>query len=107
MKEYGLSAETLKGIRQVFQNFREIEEAVLYGSRAMGNYRTGSDIDITFKGKELDLHSLNRISLEMDKLMLPYICDLSIYHNINSKELIDHIRRRGIVLYRNTPSAIQ
>lgn len=101
MNQYGLPSDTLDSIRKVFQSFTELEEAVLYGSRAMGNYKNGSDIDITFKGKELDLHFLNRISLGLDDLMLPYTFDISIYRHIDSEELLDHIRRRGIVLYRS------
>ncbi len=99
MDQYGLSGETIDGIRKVFQNFPELREVVLYGSRAMGNYRNGSDIDITLKGKDLNLQFLNRISLELDDLMLPYTFDISLYHHIDSEELIDHIKRRGVVFY--------
>ncbi|MCK5842641.1 MAG: nucleotidyltransferase domain-containing protein, partial [Candidatus Sabulitectum sp.] len=53
MAEYGLSDDVIHGIRKVFRSFSELEEVVLYGSRAMGNYRNGSDIDITLKGTEL------------------------------------------------------
>ncbi|MCK5130995.1 MAG: nucleotidyltransferase domain-containing protein [Candidatus Sabulitectum sp.] len=101
MSQYGLSGDTIDSIRKVFQSFTELEEVVLYGSRAMGNYKKGSDIDIALKGQELDLHFLNRISLGLDDLMLPYTFDISIYRHIDSEELLDHIRRRGIVLYRS------
>jgi len=106
VNQYGLSGETIDGIRKVFQNFSELKEVVLYGSRAMGNYRNGSDIDIALKGKELNLHLLNRISLELDDLMLPYTFDISIYDHIDSEELIDHIVRRGVVLYRATSEPV-
>ncbi|MCK5842503.1 MAG: nucleotidyltransferase domain-containing protein, partial [Candidatus Sabulitectum sp.] len=53
MSQYGLSDDVIHGIRNVFQSFSELEQVVLYGSRAMGNYRNGSDIDVTLKGTEL------------------------------------------------------
>ncbi len=92
---YGLSKETLEKINIVFQRFGEVEEVILYGSRAKGNFKPGSDIDIVLKGEALNLHLLNRISLELDELLLPYIFDVSIYHHINNQDLKEHIRRVG------------
>jgi len=65
-KLYGLSPEILQKIRQVFERFEDIEEAILYGSRAKGNHKSGSDIDLTLKGGKLNLKVLNRISLDLD-----------------------------------------
>lgn len=97
---YGLKDETIRKIREVFSKFPEIKEAILYGSRAKGNYRRGSDIDLTLKGEKLNLTILNRISLELDDLLLPYTIDLSIYHHIKQADLLDHIERVGIVIYQ-------
>ena len=47
---FGLTDETITKINTVFVKYSEIEEVVLYGSRAKGNYREGSDIDLTLKG---------------------------------------------------------
>ncbi|MCK5035439.1 MAG: nucleotidyltransferase domain-containing protein [Candidatus Sabulitectum sp.] len=99
MAEYGLSDDVIHGIRNVFQRFSELEQVVLYGSRAMGNYRNGSDIDIALKGAELNLQVMNRISLNLDDLMLPYTFDVSIFDHIDNEELIDHIERKGVVFY--------
>ncbi len=99
MAEYGLSDDVINGIRNVFRSFPELEQVILYGSRAMGNYRNGSDIDITLKGAELNLQVMNRISLSLDDLMLPYTFDISIYDHIDNEELRSHIKRRGVVFY--------
>ncbi|MCD6587055.1 MAG: hypothetical protein B1H09_06130 [Gemmatimonadaceae bacterium 4484_173] len=99
MSQYGLSDDVIAEIVKVFRNFPVVEEVVLYGSRAMGNFRNGSDIDITLKGTGLDLHMLNRISLGLDHLMLPYTFDISIYDHIDNEELRSHIKRRGVVFY--------
>ena len=97
---YGLKNETVTEIKQILARHEEVEEAVLYGSRAMGNYRPGSDIDLTFKGEKLNLQLLNRISLELDDLLLPYTFDLSIYHHITNLDLIEHIERVQKIFYK-------
>ncbi|MCW0484384.1 nucleotidyltransferase domain-containing protein [Gaoshiqia sediminis] len=48
--KFGLSETTISLLCSVFENYPEIEEVIIYGSRAKGNYREGSDIDITLKG---------------------------------------------------------
>ncbi|MCD8274965.1 MAG: nucleotidyltransferase domain-containing protein [Alistipes sp.] len=72
---------------------------ILYGSRAKGNYKPFSDVDIVLIGDELTQQDLNRIVLEVDDLLLPYQFDIAIFQNLTNPELIDHIRRRGIVIY--------
>ncbi len=96
---YGLRKETIDKIHGVFSMFREVEEVILYGSRAKGNYRPGSDIDLTVKGQGLDLKKLNKISLDLDELLLPYTVDVSLFRQIKNQDLIDHIKRVGIVFY--------
>lgn len=90
---------TIDCINGVFSKYPEVHEVILYGSRAKGNYRPGSDIDLTMKGTGLDLRLMSRISLEIDDLLLPYIVDLSIFAHIDNKALLDHIGRVGKVFY--------
>ncbi len=98
--QYGLKKESIEKVNRIFAQYDKIEEVILYGSRAKGNYKPGSDIDLTLKGKELNLNLLNKISLELDDLLLPYTFDLSIYHHIKQTDLIDHIVRVGKVFYK-------
>jgi uncharacterized protein len=97
---YGLSKDIVDRIIDVVSKIPEVEEVVLYGSRAKGNFRPGSDIDLTIKGHGLDLKRLNKISLDLDDLLLPYTFDISLFHQIKNQDLIDHIERVGIVFYR-------
>lgn len=99
MMKYGLTEETIQAINQAFSRFSSIDSAVLYGSRAKGNFRPNSDIDITLKGSTIDLTTLFKIENELDDLMLPYKIDLSVYHNIDNQDLIDHISRVGVEFY--------
>ena len=81
----------------------ELEKALVYGSRAMGNYRTGSDIDITLIGVQLKLDMLFKLVRLFDESNLPYMVDLSIMENISNPNLRDHIERVGRVLYQREP----
>lgn len=96
---YGLKEIHIKKITSVLEKYPDIYKAILYGSRAKGNYRDSSDIDISLVGDELNLSTLLRIETELDDLLLPYNTDISIFHKIENQELIDHIKRVGIVLY--------
>ena len=97
---FGLPPSSLKQIRSVFAGYPEVETAILYGSRAKGNFKPGSDIDLTFKGTGLDLTVLNRVDNELDDLLLPWSFDLSIYSQITSPDLIEHIDRAGVIFYQ-------
>lgn len=96
---YGLKEKHIHAINSVFKKYPKIEKAILYGSRAKGNYRNGSDIDLTLLGDELDLNILFKIENELDDLLLPYKIDLSIFSKIENNDLIEHINRVGIVFY--------
>ena len=99
---HGLSTAAVNCIVAVFSHHPEIEKAVLYGSRAKGNYRTGSDIDLTLFGRDLDLKLLGRIDGEFDDSSLPYKIDLSIFSNLTHPDLNEHIQRVGVVFYEKT-----
>jgi predicted nucleotidyltransferase len=90
----------------ILGSFPEIEEATLYGSRAMGTQTPYSDIDITLMGKELNLSVLSKIDIALDDLLLPYRFDLSLFQYISSAELLGHIIRNGQILYKKTLEAI-
>ena len=72
-----------------------VEQVVLYGSRAKGSYREGSDIDLAVKGK-LTFDNLVKMSVNLDDLNLPWKIDLSLYSQIKNRDLLDHIDRVGI-----------
>ena len=98
--KFGLRDDIVQNIQDVFSTFPEVDEVIIYGSRAKGNYKPGSDIDITLKGENLNLSTINAITLELEKLMLPYIFDISVFRQIANPDLIEHISRVGIVLYK-------
>lgn len=102
---FGLKEETIEKINSVLSKFPEVEKAILYGSRAKGNFKRGSDIDLTLTGSGLTHQALLRIDNELDDLLLPYHIDLSILENISNPDLIEHIERVGVVFYERMRGA--
>ncbi len=101
MKNIGLSKEDLEKIRRVFSHYKQIKKVLLYGSRAKGNYKNGSDIDITLIGDNITFQTLLDVESELEELFLPYKFDISIYNKIKNKDLINHIQRVGTVLFNS------
>ena len=97
---FGLRDHIIARVNGVFTKYPQIDKVIVYGSRAKGNYRNGSDIDLTLVGDDLTLKLLNKIELEIDDLMLPYTFDMSLYNDISNPDLIDHINRVGMVFYK-------
>ena len=95
----GLSDNIINKITDVFKSYYQVEKVVLYGSRAKGTYKKGSDIDLTMLGSELSFQLLLDISDKIDELLLPYMIDLSIFDNLTNDKLKEHINRVGIVFY--------
>ena len=73
---FGLTENTIEQISSVFIKHHEIEQVIIYGSRAKGNYKTGSDIDLTICSTEVNQRLLLQIMTELDDLLLPYSIDL-------------------------------
>ena len=97
--EFGLSQEHITKIRGVFNNYPEVEKVIIYGSRAMGNYKPYSDIDLTIESTSTDLALQFRIETELDDLMLAYKIDLSLFKTISNPDLVEHIERVGKVFF--------
>ena len=86
-------------IKDTLATFPAIETATLYGSRALGRHRPGSDIDLTLAGDGLDARTLARLDGALDDLLLPWRFDLCLQSSLQSAELIDHIQRVGTLFY--------
>jgi len=104
---YGLDSSTLKKIISVVSGFPEIEQAILYGSRAMGTEREGSDIDLCIKGRASAELNLGQLLSELEDLNLPYFFDISDYHQLNNTDLLAHIDGFGKVVYQSNVQAHQ
>ncbi|WP_257287711.1 HsdR family type I site-specific deoxyribonuclease [Endozoicomonas sp. SESOKO2] len=111
-KEFGLPCEDVLRIRKALFQFPLVNKATLYGSRVRGNYRPGSDIDLTLdispewttSEKSYEAYKLLLdVSGVLDDLNLPWLFDISFHHQIDNPNLLDHIQRVGVEFY--TPAA--
>ncbi len=102
---FGLRNSDLRMIKEVFQNHPGVSEAFIFGSRAMGNYKEGSDVDIALKG-DMSPQTLIAISAELNEVIpLPYKFDVIAYSQILSQELLHHIDQHGISFYSQRSSS--
>ncbi len=90
-KNFGLKSTNLDAILKILEKYQEVEKAVIFGSRAKGNYKSFSDIDLSLAGLSIDVTLQNSIENELDDLLLPYKFDVLIFHKIQNKDLVAHI----------------
>jgi uncharacterized protein len=102
VNRFGLTESTCKKICAVFESIKPIERVLIYGSCAKGNFKTGSDIDLTVVDVDLDQKTLADVNDLIDDLLLPYKVDLSIYKMLKHPELEEHINRVGLEFYVRT-----
>lgn len=96
---FGLPESAIARIIALFAEVPEIEQVILYGSRAKGTFRNGSDIDMVIRGESVTNAHLLSLENQLDDLLLPYSIDLSLLHQITNTDLLDHISRVGALLY--------
>jgi predicted nucleotidyltransferase len=97
---FGILEEDTIIITSVIGKYIDVEEAVIFGSRAKGNFKNGSDVDIVLKGKNISRDTVLSISGELnEETVLPYHFDILNYSTIQNEELVKHIQRVGKIIY--------
>jgi len=97
---YGLKQEDINCIQSILSKYQEVDSARIFGSRANGNFRNGSDVDIALKGEKVDFSIVLKISTELnEETMMPYRFDIVDYNSISNPDLKEHIDRVGRVIY--------
>jgi predicted nucleotidyltransferase len=98
MLKYGLKDVTWDAIVGVLRGFPEVEEVLLYGSRATGRFRAGSDIDLAFVD-DIDLKTLLNIDVALDDLLLPYNIDTIVLARVGDEGFKARVLAVGISIY--------
>ncbi|WP_025640704.1 nucleotidyltransferase domain-containing protein [Schnuerera ultunensis] len=97
---FGIPSKSMSLIINALVQKEEIEKALIFGSRSMGNYKNGSDVDIAIFGKDITMEILNQLRIELnEKLPLPYYFDIVHYDSLEHDKLKEHIDKYGKVLY--------
>ncbi len=94
----GLPEHVGPRLKEIFARHGGIEKVVVYGSRALGTMREGSDIDLAFEGS-MSFAEFQRVLTDMDELNLPWMIDASFLQDMGNPDLLDHIAKHGQVLY--------
>lgn len=96
---FGLKPSDIEAIHTCFSRWPSIEQVILYGSRAKGTHREGSDIDLVIESNHFSGNDLTKLSHDLDELNLPYKIDLSLKAQITNPDLLEHIQRVGMIFY--------
>jgi len=98
VERFGISARSFDMIVGLFGLYEQIEQALIFGSRSMGNPKNGSDIDIALVGDDIPLMDIQGKLGEV--LPIPYHIDLVDYKKIKEPSLRKHIDQYGKILYK-------
>ncbi len=98
--KYGLSDKSIKEIHGILASIPSIEEAVIYGSRARGDYKPASDIDLALSGRDLIFRDIAQLDDRLYYPYQPYYFDTCILSDVRNEELLANIRRHGQMFYR-------
>jgi uncharacterized protein len=105
--QHGLSSKTLDQITCVLARFSQVEKAILFGSRAKGIHKPGSDIDLALVGDKLDWRTIGQIESAFDDLPLPYCFSLILLSERSDPEVAAHIHRVGIALFERSAATVR
>lgn len=94
----GIADAHWQQILPLFRKHPNITDVTLYGSRAKGTFREGSDIDLAIKGDNISHYQLTQIDLDYEDLYLPWKLDVTVYEAVTNPPLKNHIDRVGIKL---------
>jgi predicted nucleotidyltransferase len=104
---FGISEKSYDLILAVIKNYPQIETVLIFGSRAKGNFRNGSDIDLAIKGNECSPELALKISgIINEETAVPYNVDIVDYGSLENHDLKTHIDRVGIEFYTKPKTAL-
>ena len=100
---YGLRERDLENIYTALRKWPQVEKAIIFGSRALGNYKKGSDIDLAIKGDKVEENLCKRISEQLnEEYPIPFFVEVTNYHTIKNQALKEHIQNFGITIYQKS-----
>ncbi|WP_455814903.1 nucleotidyltransferase family protein [Clostridium butyricum] len=96
---YGLLERDIRYIKKALEQCEEIEKAIIFGSRAMGNYKNGSDVDIAVLGELISNNTILKLNDYLNEIYpLPYFFDIINYNSITNENLKKHIDIEGKII---------
>ena len=102
----GLPEADSRRLLGLIQTHPSVKQVMLYGSRALGRQRPGSDIDLCLEAPAMTLGELLELGGALDDLLLPWRIDLQLRHLIDHNGLLDHLERVGQVLWERSAEEV-
>ena len=100
MNNYGLTKGDLEEMNHIFKSHPDVQKSLIFGSRAMGTFKRGSDVDLCLQGDHLSMKTVSEIHYQLEEeTELPYFFDIVRYDSKLNPELKAHIDRAGIIIY--------
>ncbi|MBT4761809.1 MAG: nucleotidyltransferase domain-containing protein [Bdellovibrionaceae bacterium] len=101
-KQLGLRDEDLSCIIKTLSKDPSVESIIVFGSRAMGNFKPGSDIDISIKSSSANISKVITRAKDIleNESTIPFFFDIVHYESIDNKDLIKHIDQHGLEIYK-------
>ncbi len=96
---FGLTERDVHTIREIFLKYPMVKKVYIFGSRAKGNSKTGSDIDLAIMDDNIDLKTILSIKGDFEESSLAYFVDLVHYPSLTNPEFRDHVDRVGILFF--------
>ncbi len=97
---FGLTDRDMKTLQDIFDKYPEVKSVFVFGSRAKGTYKQGSDIDLAVMNQGVKDAVIDKMKSDFEDSSLPYIVDLINYHTLKHQELKVHIDRVGVSFYK-------
>jgi predicted nucleotidyltransferase len=94
LNEYGLNERDSQVIFEIFNKYSEVKDVILFGSRAKGNFHSGSDIDFAVRGR-VSAKIMRQIKSDFEDSSLPYNVDIVDMESLKNNALKEHINRVG------------
>jgi len=97
---FGLKEKDILEITVILSKEPNVEKALIFGSRAKGVFKPGSDVDIALMGSSLTFSDISRISFQLnEETNMPWKFDVLNFNTIQEPALVEHIKRVGMVFY--------
>ncbi len=98
--KFGLTDRDIKTLTEILCKHTAVSDVVVFGSRAKGTFKPGSDIDLAVMNDGVNDAEILNIKNDLEESSLPYLVDILNYPRIRTADLISHIKRIGISFYK-------
>ena len=88
-----------KDLCGIFKTYPAITKVVLFGSRARGDYKYNSDIDLCIFSEGISHLDFSKMSLDIEDIKTALSFDLIEFEKLIKAELINNILNEGVVIY--------